>query len=188
MVAKFRPIDHIPNEAEYNTLRNEIISEMEMQTHLRIAMVTVSVSILSLAQYLEASLLFVSAIVVLIPFFLFILNKQLNILRISAYIILRFENKFSNLRWQSTAIKMEKNLSKLSVIFIYVTRVGNYISVILSIVIACFYYFSTNIRTTQTDKIVFILLVIIILLNILNISNNFFLDKFKQAFEKTLSE
>jgi len=91
----------IPIETEYNTLRNEILSEMEMQTNLRIAMCTLTIAIFSFAVEQKSEILCLVAFIVLIPFRLLIHSKQFGILRISAYIIVQFESKYSNLKWES---------------------------------------------------------------------------------------
>lgn len=97
---------NLPPETEYNTLRSEIISEMDAQTNLRIAMCTIAVAILSIAIESSSSSLCLAVFLVLIPFRLLIHSKQFGILRLSAYIIVFFERKYTNLQWESISSKL----------------------------------------------------------------------------------
>lgn len=131
---------NIPIETEYNTLRNEILNEMGLQTNLRIAMCTMAVAILSFAIERESSILCLVVFVVLIPFRLLIHSKQFGILRISAYLIVRFENRYSNLIWEKTVSKMIKNTHSKNTIRNRLVGDGGYcVATIFGILAAIFY-------------------------------------------------
>lgn len=97
---------NLPPETEYNTLRSEIISEMALQTNLRIAMCTIAVAILSFAIQEKSANLCLLVFAILIPFCLIIRGKQVAIMSISAYLIVRYERKYTSLQWESTVSKI----------------------------------------------------------------------------------
>lgn len=131
---------NMPIETEYNTLRNEILDEMGMQTNLRIAMCTMAVAILSFAVERESAILCLVVFAVLIPFRLLIHSKQFGIMRISAYIIVRFENRYSNLMWEKTVSEMTENTrSKNAIRNRWVADWGYYVATIFGILAAIFY-------------------------------------------------
>lgn len=132
---------NIPIEVEYNTLRSEIISEMENQTNLRIAMCTIAVAILSVAIESTSSSLCLAVFLVLIPFRLLIHSKQFGILKISAYIIVFFERKYTNLQWESISSNLLVDGSKRNIWRNRIAaRLGYYIASILGCLATVLYF------------------------------------------------
>lgn len=123
----------IPAETEYNTLRDEIINEMGYQNNLRTTMCTIVVAIFTFAIEFENPIMFLAVYVVIIPFQLLSRAKQLGILRISAYLIVKFESKNNNLSWETDAISVKEHAKSNKVLHfnLGISRLGYYISVIL---------------------------------------------------------
>lgn len=132
----------IPAEIEYQTLRDEIICEMEMQTNLRIAMCTIAVAMLAIALEQKSPYLCLAVFGVLIPFRLLIHSKQAGILRISAYLIAKYESKYKGLTWESVLAHQLRNISNRKIrLFSTVSRLGYYVSTIFGAMTVISYFF-----------------------------------------------
>lgn len=135
----------MPTETEYNTLRTEILNEMEMQTNLRIAMCTISVTILLFGIERKSPFLCLAVFAVLIPFRLLILNKQFGILRISAYIIVEFESRYTRLKWESTVSGVEGSNTYRGH---FISKFGYFIASEYGILAIVAYYFLLQNKST----------------------------------------
>lgn len=102
----------IGHEAEYSSLRAEILSEQANESNLLIAMYTISLAIFTFAIDKQNPFLFLVIIFVLIPFRLQIIWKQTGIIRLSAYIIVNFENGDSGFKWERTILDAVKYREK----------------------------------------------------------------------------
>ncbi len=99
-------------EAEYSSLRAEIIGEQSSQANLLIAMYTISIALLTFAIDKGNTYLFALAVYVIILFKLQILWKQTGMMRLSAYLIVKFEQGESEASWESDIIEAEKYRGK----------------------------------------------------------------------------
>ena len=130
----------IPIETEYNTLRNEILSELEMETNLRIAMCTLAITILSFSIEKHSSNLCLAVFCVLIPFRLLIHSKQFGILRISAYLIVKYESRYQSLSWESNvADPLNVNSIKCIKRYELLSRMGYNVASIIGVLATYFY-------------------------------------------------
>lgn len=136
---------NISEEHEYNTLRNEILNEMQMQTNLRIAMVTVSIAVLSFAFENESSTLFMLNFIVIIMFRLLIHSKQFGILKLSAYIIVRFERNCRNLKWESVSLS-HSLIEKSKISFYKIRNGGYYFASMLGIITIILYVYDLKLK------------------------------------------
>lgn len=124
----------VPAETEYQTLRDEIISEMEMQTNLRIAMCTIAAALLALAVEQGSPDLCLTVFGVLIPFRLLIHSKQAGILRISAYLMVKYEGRYQGLAWESLlAGRLRRTSDRTIRRFAVVSSLGYYVATIFGI-------------------------------------------------------
>lgn len=170
----------IPIETEYNTLRSEILNEMGMQTNLRIAMCTIAVTILSFAVDKESANLCLAVFGVLIPFKLLIHNKQAGILRISAYLIVKYESRYHSLSWESDIINLLKYRRIGSrMIYEIVSRIGYGVATILGILATYFY-----IKYLGPTKWYNYVPVLICLLITVALDFAFDLDKIREEYKK----
>lgn len=96
-------------EAEYSSLRAELLEEQSSQASLLIALYTIFVAIITFALSQKNTYLCLIAIFINILFKLQILWKQTGIIRISAYLTVKFErDNDTDLSWESDIIECEK--------------------------------------------------------------------------------
>lgn len=188
MIAKYRPSNtHISIEAEYNTLRNEILHEMAMQTNLRIAMSTLSITILAFGMERNSAILCLIAFAIIIPFRLLIISEQFAILRLSAYIIVRFERNNPQLIWETTMSNMEYTDTKLAFLSRTIAGAGYYIASILGLIAICSYLSCLQTLTLLNTSSAVICFLIIILLDVIFNFNEKFRNNYIKEFEKLLN-
>lgn len=155
-------------EIEYNTLRSEIISQMEMQTNLRIAMYTVSIALFSVAVDKQSPVLCALVFAVIIPFSLIIHSKQISIMRASAYIIVYFERKYTNLNWETKVTELSNDFKSKNTIMHLLMGFVNYgLSSILGIIIFIFYLLFLKKKTALSIIIIVVLLILTLMIDIL---------------------
>ena len=124
-----------PIDAEYNTLRAEILNESALQTNLRVAMCTIAIVVITFACERENPILFLITYVVILPFQLLCKSKQMGILRISAYLIVRYERRFTHLKWETYAIEVNANSKKPLINFhLAITKLGYFIPVVMGLI------------------------------------------------------
>lgn len=96
-------------EAEYSSLRAEILEEQGGQANLLIAMYTIFIATITFAISQTNTYLFFMDILVSLFFKLQILWKQAGIQRISSYIIVKFESeKELGISWETDLLEAEK--------------------------------------------------------------------------------
>lgn len=191
MIATYRTINiknNISIEAEYNTLRNEILHEMAMQTNLRIAMSTLSITILAFGMERNSAILCLIAFAIIIPFRLLIISEQFAILRLSAYIIVRFEKNNPQLIWESTIADMKNTDVKLAFLSRTIAGAGYYIASILGLIAVCSYISCLDTFTLVNTSCAVICFLIILLLDAVFNFNETFRNSYKQEFENLLNK
>ncbi len=174
----------ISSEAEYNTLRDEMINEMSQQTDLRIAMCTIAVAVLSFAVQQNSSVLSLMTFAVIIPFRLLIHNKQLGILKLSAYIITQFEEKSNSIKWESTSERFYYHSSRYLTVVHWVSASGNCIATILSIVTCLVNVFLLNTSHSVLQYICLAICTIVSVALDMIFKNTIIRDRFKEEFRK----
>lgn len=142
----------IGKEAEYNTLRDEIISSQANQCNLLIAMYTISIAIFSFAIDKENPLLFLAVIYIAIPFRMQIFWRQNGILKISAYIIVNFENAENELNWEKNVIQITELRENRPLRAFYETHKDYYAANFLGLLAVVFniYYLLMNYPNLNT--------------------------------------
>ena len=191
MIAPYRTINiknNISIEAEYNTLRNEILHEMAMQTNLRIAMSTLSITILAFGMERNSAILCLIAFAIIIPFRLLIISEQFAILRLSAYIIVRFEKNNTQLKLESTIADMKNTDVKLAFLSRTIAGAGYYIASILGLIAVCSYISCLDTFTLVNTSCAVICFLIIVLLDAAFNFNETYRNSYKQEFENLLNK
>lgn len=177
----------ISKENEYNTLRNEILNEMQMQTNLRIAMVTVSIAILSFAFESKSQTLFILNFIVIIMFRMLIHSKQFGVLKLSAYIIVRFERNSKNLKWESI-VSNYNLIGKDMIIFYKIRKFGYFFASLLGIITTILYISSSKLKENVScfNIILVVICMIIILFLDFAFDDNKIRESYINEFEKIL--
>lgn len=176
----------ISSEAEYNTLRDELINEMSQQTDLRIAMCTITIAVLTFAIQQKSSILSLMAFAVIIPFRLLIHNKQLGILKLSAYIIVQFEEKCASIKWESTSEKFYNKSSRYLTVVHWFAASGNCVATILSIVTCLLNVFFLNTNHNVSQYILLLTCTISSVALDIGFKSTVIRDKFKEEFRAQL--
>ena len=157
-----------------------------MQTNLRIAMCTVSIALFSFALEQKSSTLCVVVFAVLIPFSMMIHSKQISIMRASAYIIVRFENRYNCLIWEKTVSDLSNDFrSRNTIVHLMIGNISYCFSSLLGLIILIFYFAYFDEKNSLNSIIISALFVATLLLDIL--TNSLKLRKaYIKEFEKKL--
>lgn len=86
---------------EYSTLRTEILQLVVLHNRLHLAVETVTVSLLVLAETINHPLLYLMPLAILAPAVLRIAHYRLNMAKLSAYIIVFVEPLMPYLQWET---------------------------------------------------------------------------------------
>lgn len=177
----------ISKENEYNTLRNEILNEIQMQTNLRVAMVTVSIAILSLTFDNGSPNLLLLNFAIIIMLRMLIHSKQFGTFKLSAYIVVRFERNSEDLKWESIASKC-KLIGKDMILLNKIRIIGYYFASILGMITTILYISSLK---SEANLCWFnVIIVVVCMMIILFLDFGFNYDKIRESyineFEKIL--